>query len=133
MKLKITVLERMSMNIFFPKDSDMITLRLARDIKNKLELTEEEIETIEFRIDGSDQSRSYKWNAALTDIVDDKFDGKFSETEIRFLKGKVKEFDETKKIPDSLLELCERISDYSIAVKNQSENNIDKKVSEKVQ
>ena len=128
MKLKFTVLERLSFAILFPKDDDMVTLRLSREIKDKISLSEEEMEDINFKVIKSDQGSSYTWDDDLTNKVDNKYKADFTEAEIRFLKERVTKLNDAKKIPDSSLTLCEKIMDSKaeIPVDKTSENNKDK-------
>lgn len=111
MKLKFTVLERLSFNILFPKDDDMVTLRLSRDIKDKIDLSKEEMEKINFKVVKSEQGNSYTWDDSLADKIGSKYWIDFTEAEVRFLKERVNKLNDAKKIPDSSLTLCEKIID----------------------
>jgi len=128
MKLKFTVSERLSSDSLFPKDDDMITLRLARGIKDKISLSSEEMEAINLKIINSQQGSRYTWDDSLAYKIDSKYEEDFTETEIRFLKERVTKLNEAKKVPDALLDMCEKIIDAKadIPVEKTSENNKDK-------
>jgi len=128
MKLKFTVSERLSSDSLFPKDDDMITLRLARGIKDKISLSSKEMQEVNLKIINTQQGSRYTWDDSKVGKVDKEYNEDFTEVEIRFLKERVTKLNETKKVPDALLDICEKIidSEAKIPVDKISENNKDK-------
>lgn len=128
MKLKFTVSERLSSDCLFPEKEDKIILRLARGIKDKLSLSSEEIKGINLKIINSQQGSSYTWDEVLADKINRGYKADFTEVEIRFLKERVNKLHDAKGIPDTSLEICEKISDIKaeIPTDKTSGNNKDK-------
>jgi len=103
--MNLTIKDRLVLAVLYPKESDLVTQVLVRDIRNKVQLTQEEIKTTDFQVVGG----GYKWNQ---DIKSDK-DYEFTDAEIALLKEGVKNLDKEKKITAENLDICEKIKNYT--------------------
>ena len=100
--MKLTVKERIVFASLFPKNYNLVEGTLIKDIKKKVEMTQEELKDYEVKSLGN----QITWNADKTkekDIV-------FTDMEIDFLKERIKELDKEKKLSDDNIDLAQKIN-----------------------
>jgi len=99
--MKLTIKERVTIVALYPRESDLITQVLVKDLKEKIKLSQEEIKEIELKKEGM----GYVWN---TQKAKNK-DIDFTKMEIIFLKEQVDRLDKEKKISLDLIDICLKI------------------------
>ncbi len=95
--MKLTTKDRVIFNSLYPKENNIISQTLIRDIDNKVRLTQDEFKKIDFKIEGGKAT----WN----DKSKDK-DVEFTELELNLLKSQVDKLDKEKKITQAMLDVC---------------------------
>lgn len=111
MQLTLTVGERVRITDLFPEQEDMITRGICRDIGEKVEIDQAEMKEIKMvpaRM--PDGTMGWTW---------DQRKGKnktinFTRVEGQFLKRRVKEMDEGKKIKDEQLDVYRKVEDAKL-------------------
>jgi len=101
--MKLTILERLIFGVLYPKEGTRITQVLVKDIKKKVEFSQEEFKELEFKA----TDEGYTWKQ---DKVKD-IDYTFTKAELELLKEEVKKLDTQKKITQENLSLCDKIAD----------------------
>ena len=96
--LKLDIKNRLLlMNNLLPKEGNILTLSVAKDIRKKVDLSQKEVE--DCGIKGMD-SGGLTWSKSIdVEVI-------FSDAEITSLKTKVSELDASSKITMELLSLC---------------------------
>lgn len=102
--MKLTVRDRLTISNLYPTESDIKTQILVRDITQKVEMTQDEIE----RINLVSIKGGMNWDTRL-ESEPKKVD--FSNLEIVFLKEQVERLEQTKKISMNILDLVLKIRD----------------------
>lgn len=99
-KLSLSVKDRLAFRELFPRQGDILSQVLARDIAEKVQITQAEMKKIELSTEGDKIS----WNpkAKTVNIV-------FTNPEITFLQAQVDRLDKEKKITLDILGLCLKI------------------------
>lgn len=100
MKVGLNVLERGVLLKILPGEGNFLTLRLIRELTNKLSLSAQEIAEFELVIDGNKTSWNVK-GAQPTEI-------EFGDVEADLIKKKLKELDDGSKMPIQLLTVYEK-------------------------
>ena len=102
--LELGIHDRILMQGLLPKEGDFITIKMVRDICDRVGLSQGEIKkhNVRRREDGA----GWQWNEPK-----EKKEFSFSSAEMELLKAKVSELDKTKKISNETLSLCEMIRD----------------------
>lgn len=108
MELFLSVSDRINFSTFFPDKGDLISLRLIRDIKEKIDFTQEEIVKLNLQAHKTPQgSTMYTWN------VDEEFikSVEFTIKEIEMIQEQISLLDQRKEISFDILDLVEKIVD----------------------
>lgn len=100
-KLEITVKDRLVHGDLLPQQGDILTLTLAKDIGEKLRLTQADMKTAGF--ERSPGQKGFTWKKEITRKV------VFTNAEIEFLRAQVDRLDKEKKITTDILSLCLKI------------------------
>lgn len=101
--MELNIKERLAMTTLLPQEGNMITLVLAKDIKNKIELTQELIKEVNFRVQGT----SYVWDA------DKKVpDVEFTKEEIKLLQDRIELLEKEEKLQLENINLYVKIKDW---------------------
>ena len=98
--------DRLIVSLLYPKESDFITQILVKDLRGKLDFTQEEITELDFKV----TKDGYQWNQKGEKITHIEFTDK----ELELLKDGVKRLDEEKKISQDNLALCKKIQDFKV-------------------
>lgn len=101
--MNLTVKDRIVMSQLYPKQGNLISQVLVRDINKKIMLEQDEIKDIDFQV--REDGRSYIWNEKK---AKDK-DVDFTEAEIDLLKKEVENLDKDNKITQDVLDVCLKI------------------------
>ena len=99
--MNLTFKERFVFGGLFPKNYNLVEGMIMKDIKTKIEISQEEFKEANIKTVGTQSI----WDANKTkdkDII-------FTEMEINFLKERVKELDKDKKIDNDTFELSQKI------------------------
>jgi len=119
--MKITVTERISIISLCPKEADILTQTLVRDLLKKVELSQAEIKKINLR--PREDGNGVRWDepneVPLKNVT-------FSELELSLLKGQVVKLDKEKKVSQNLLSLCLKITDEKIQTKGTGKRGAQK-------
>ena len=97
--MKLNILQRILIFSILPKEGTLLTMKILKDLKDKIVFSEEEIKESELRI----EDNQYFWNP--TKIVDIEFD--ITEGESKLVVDGLKELDRQGKITEQYLKLCE--------------------------
>jgi hypothetical protein len=105
MKLSLSVGERINLSGITPKEGNITTQTIVRDILKKIELTQEEHKKVELKVVTVGAGQAYQWNNSKDFEI--KVD--FTEAETNVLKEAVEKLDREEKIIGSNLDLCLKI------------------------
>ena len=107
--MNLSVKDRILLIAFLPKEGDLLTQILVKDVRNKTELTQKELLDCDFKVVDS----GYVWDdkKAKNKVVD--FTGK----ELELLKSGVERLDKENKITQDILELCLKIKEQLIEIR----------------
>lgn len=110
--MKLTIKDRLTLHVFFPKEACLTDQLIVRDINKKISITQEEVEKFEIKCQSikGQQNTATSWNPEKAEDVDIEL----TNMEIRFLKDAVRRLDEEKKITPELVDLCIKIKDFEI-------------------
>ena len=108
MELKLTVTERLVISNLFPEKTNLQNQIIVKDISESLQMTQEEMENIEFKV--NPDNSSYSWNKEKA--VDKVFE--ISKSEIVFLQDRVNELDKKNEITAQIVDLCLKIKDLKV-------------------
>lgn len=101
-KISLSIKDRIIFDSIMPTQSDILSQVLARDIIDKIEITQPDMKKTRLR-KKEDGSEGYIWDKPL----DTTFE--FTQAEMEFLRTQVARLDTEKKITPDLLELCLKI------------------------
>ena len=104
-KLELFIKDRMAVMGMLPAQGDLITMTLAKDIRTKTELKQEEFKKYNIR-DRADGKPGLMW-----DIEKKGVSITFSSAEVELLKSRIAELDKKKEITEEMLEVCMLIRD----------------------
>ena len=102
----LSIKDRLNLSSLFPNTGDLVTQLLVKDIREKISLSQEEMDATGFKV----VNESYQWD---NELEEDK-DIKFSKAEWRFLKDQVERLDKEKKITQNLVDICVAIKKVEI-------------------
>ena len=102
-KLKLSIKDRLSLKELFPRQSNIITLTLARDIIDKTQISQAEIKKVKLKI--AEDGRAITWDDKIATEKNVEFTG----AEITFLRSQVDRLDNEKKVTAGILPLCLKI------------------------
>jgi len=117
-RMKLGVKDRLMIAQLLPREGNLITQRLIRDIGQKTELSQEEMDAVKMK---SLPTGGVQWDDKLEKFLGQKII-KFTDSEIGFLKDQVKKLDEQKKITRDTFLLCERIHNLVITAGKERED-----------
>ena len=112
--MKLSVKDRIIIPGLYPELSNIIEQVLVKDIKEKVDLSQSEFKTIEFRKYGG----KYIWD---NEKAKDK-EVDFTESELNLLRTQIDKMDKEKKITQEILSLCLKIRSV-VNGKEQKNNN----------
>jgi len=104
-KMKLGVKDRLMIAQLLPREGNLIAQRIMRDISQKTELSQEEMDGVGMK---SLPTGGVTWDDKLEKFLGQKT-FKFTDAEMGFLKDRVKKLDEEKKVTRDTFLLCERI------------------------
>src|SRR3990167_3828113 len=96
--MKLTISDKILLPTIFPAEAKYEALICIRDIKKKMEITQEDVK--EFNIQTLENG-SVSWK-----VSDKTFDYKFTEMEKQTILNSLKKLDEQEKLTEQLLPLC---------------------------
>ena len=99
-KIKLSIAERMGMGELIPRESNILTLILAKDIMEKTKITQPEKEKINLRQEGN----AIKWDKKCKEKA-----FSFTNAELELLKEQISTLDKQNKVKPELLSLCLKI------------------------
>lgn len=103
-KIKLSIGDRISLLGILPKEGDIITLVLAKDIRLKTELSQNELKKCGIKRNEKGGGLTWKIQKIDKTII-------FTNAEITLLKSQIEKLDKSKKITSELLDLCVMIRD----------------------
>ena len=106
--MELTFNDRLIFFQLYPDRGNIITLRLIKDIRDKVDFAAKEVD--KYKIKASTDGR-VTWDKNLD--VEMGFAIDLTNSELEFLKDRIRELDNSKSIPFSLLSLCEKINKES--------------------
>lgn len=106
--MKLSIKERILVSELFPKESNILTQTIIKEVAKKVEITKDEQEAIGMK----STPAGYQWSADKA--KDSDKDVEFSKIELSILKEQVNALDAQKKVTQELLSLCIKIKEASI-------------------
>lgn len=116
MQLTLEVLERIRLTDLFPEQEDMMTRGICRDIGEKIEVGQAEMKEIKMaprRMPDGKMGWTWDQRKAKKKTIN------FTRVEGQFLKRRVKEMDEKKKVEDGQLDVYRKIEDAKLKDKKE--------------
>jgi hypothetical protein len=104
-EIVLTFRDRLFLPALLPKEGDMLTIVVARDIKEKVTPTQEELKKINFSTIVVGGETRTAWNI---DPKDDAFTYKFTQMEVVQIVSSLKELQQNKKVTEDTIGLCEK-------------------------
>lgn len=101
--MKLTIKDRIVLSGLYPKEGDMLTQILIREIGEKTRIGSEEAKEIELKT----SAVGVTWNVSKATEKEIEF----TNSELRLLKERVSKLDKEKKITQEMLDLCVKIQD----------------------
>lgn len=105
MELNLNAGDRINLMNLLPREGNMLTLGLTKDIRGKVEIDTKEAEKIDLKMYDTNGGQAYSW--------DDKKDkGKkisFTDAEAKVIKDQARKLDEEGKVPMHYYELFKKI------------------------
>lgn len=106
--MELNVKERLDIRGLYPRESDIITQTLVKDIDKKVMLTQNEQKKIEFKL----EDKMFKWNQKKAKMA--CINVEFSDAEINFLKEQAERMNKEKKITQENLDLIIKIKNIEL-------------------
>lgn len=107
--MKLSVTERIILPELLPNQGSMVTMLLAKHIREKIEFTSSEIGDFNLRgEEKEDGSYRFKWNPEKE--IDVEFH--FEKSEIDFLKAQIDRLDKEGNITSNNIDLCLKIKEF---------------------
>lgn len=103
--MKLSILERIVINLFYPKESNLIDQTFVKDISNKISFSQDEIKEINLKF--NNKSGEYTWKNDINNMLDIDF----TKSEITFLKKRIDELDKRSKITQSMMSIIYKIKE----------------------
>lgn len=107
MTIKLTTQERLMARFLVPQTGGLITLKLAKDILEKIEFSGQEIETL--NMEDMEEGR-VKWSIEKAKYLE-PFTLNFTKKEIDIIKKRIDELDKEEKLPLNLYDLAVKFMD----------------------
>jgi hypothetical protein len=104
-KLKLSVNDRMFFKLLLPQQANILEQILARDIMDRVQLAQSELDKIEFK--KNPEGKGFIWKGA--NLKDKTVE--FTDAEIEFLRTQVTRLDNSKQVTSDFLELCLKIKE----------------------
>lgn len=104
-KIKLGLIQRIQLLNILPKTSSVIRLIVIKDIKKKINISQDEIE--KFNIKEITQGNQIGYSFKITNTSEDIVEIDFTETEKIHLKDILNQTSKQEKITEDLLELCQ--------------------------
>lgn len=98
--MKLSVMERIALLSLLPKEGNLITLKIIRDLQNSISFNEKEIKEIKLRV----EDNRYVWDKNIDSEIE------IGEKATEVILDVFKKLDEENKINMQILELYERFS-----------------------
>ena len=102
--MKLTIKDRLLINELYPKESNLISQILVKDINEKVNITQNDIDKYNIK----PEKNGLTWNVKK----DKGIEVGFTDKEIEFLKKQVERLDAESKITQSNIDLCLKIKEY---------------------
>lgn len=101
--MKLNVKDRLIFRALFPREGDILSQTLIKDIGVKINIDQKELNKISFkrRPDG----RGFEWDEKKAKIIDVDF----TKAELSVLKAQVDKLDKEKKITHEILDICVKV------------------------
>jgi len=97
--MKLTIKDRIVINALYPQQTNLIEQILVRDIKNKVDIKQDELEKYKIIVQ----------DGALTWQGKDEFDIDFTDKELELLKKQINILDKKNQITQDIVDLCLKI------------------------
>lgn len=101
--MELSIGDRITLLNLLPNEGDLVTITVTRDIANKLNFNQDEIQKCELKF----EKNSYRWNTEKSFLISVDF----TEREKEILKGQVEKLDSEKKINVQNLDICLKIKE----------------------
>ncbi len=105
-KKELSIHDRVMILGLLPREGDFVTLKLARDVREKVDFSQAEMKKVNMKSRSQEEGGGLGWNEPKK-----KTKIGFSSAEMELMKAKVSELDKTKKITTEILPVCEMIRD----------------------
>lgn len=99
--VSLTVKDRLVMRNLFPKETNLLTQILIRDMTEKVQLNQKDLDDIDFTVVGT----GYKWDEDKAKDIEVSF----TDAELKILSDAVNELDKKNKVTQELLDICMKI------------------------
>lgn len=103
--MKLSVKERILISKLYPREGNLMTQTLVKDIIKKVELKQDYLKKIDFK----SSPQGFTWDSKKAKDIN--FD--FTDSEVNLLKNEVDKLDKGNKITQEILDLCLKIKNYS--------------------
>lgn len=117
-KMKLGVKDRLMIQQILPREGNLVTHRLIRDITAKTELSQADMDSVGMK---PLPTGGVTWDDKLEKFLGQKT-FKFTDAEIGFLKDQVKKLNEKEKITRDQSFLCERV--HNLVVETGKEKDL---------
>ncbi|MCH7525141.1 MAG: hypothetical protein IIC74_09055 [Bacteroidetes bacterium] len=104
--MELTIKDRLLVAHLYPKESNLVTQILVKDIITKVEITQDDVKKYSI----VSNAKGIVWNKDLDKAIDIILTDK----EISFLQGQIKRLDGENKITQENLDLCLKIQKYEV-------------------
>ena len=110
MEHKLKIEERLAIHGLLPSSGfDYTTGLLIKDLRSRIDITEEETDKIELVHIPKENGGTYiQWNKKLAEDV--VIEVKFSKAELAFIRGKLKELNDKKQLTENLMDIYEKFA-----------------------
>lgn len=117
-RMKLGVKDRLMIAQILPREGNLIAQRIMRDISQKVELSQEEMDKVKMK---PLPTGGVQWDDGLEKFLGQKTI-KFTDAEMGFLKDQVKKLDETQKVSRDTFLLCDRIHNLKTGEEKEKED-----------
>lgn len=117
-RMKLGVKDRTVIPQILPKEGNFIQQRLVRDIRQKTELSQDDMEFVEMK---ASLKGGVTWEKKKEKELG-QISVKFTGAEIGLLKDSAKRLDETEKINQDTLDFCERVHNLVVETGKEKES-----------
>jgi len=107
--MKLNIPERLALSSLLPQQGGVITLRVVKELQNKLDFTDEEVEEYEVKnMTLPDGRTTIKWNPKLTAEKKDIKDIKISKIEKSVITRQLRQLDSQNQLHISMLPIYDK-------------------------